>query len=133
MERSHKAILCLCHDPNMLEIRRMLLERFGYEVWPTETADGAKAIAGRVCPDMLLMDNSYPLADLEGLAQQVKGICPNMVAVMLSPSFAIHNSSHSAIDRYVPREEQPSVLIAHIQDLLDQAKDDRPELAGELT
>ena len=110
----------------------MLLERFGYTVWPTETADGAKALAGKVCPDVLLMDNSYPHADLEGLAQQVKGICPNVVAVMLSPSFAIHNGSQSAIDRYVPREEQPSVLIAHLQDLLEQAEGERGKLAGDL-
>ena len=120
MERTHKAILCLCHDPNMLEIRKLLLERFGYTVWPADSVEGAKAIAGRVCPDMLLMDNSYPPDDLESLAEQVKSVCPEMVAVLLLPSFSIHNHERSAIDRYVPREEQPSVLMAHIYDLLHE-------------
>lgn len=118
MER-RKAILCLCFDGAMLKVRRMLLEHFGYTVLPTNSIEDAKNLAQSKCPDMLLMDNSYPGVDFEQLASQVKNICPATIAVVLSPFFAVQQSS-GAIDRFVPKDEGPDVLLAHIGELFEE-------------
>src|SRR5262249_19078998 len=55
-----KAILCLCDDSSMLQVRRMLLERVGYTVLPSSSVEDVKSMVLNECPDMLLMDNSHP-------------------------------------------------------------------------
>lgn len=117
MQPRRKAILCLCHDVTMLHLRRMLLERFGYRVWPTSSVEDATLLAENTCPDMLLMDNNYPGVNLEQVAQQVKEVCPEVIAVVLSPYFAVHDCSQTAVDRFVPRDEEPDALIARIEEL----------------
>ena len=117
MQPRRKAILCLCHDATMLLLRRMLLEHFGYKVWPTSSVEDATALAESICPDMLLMDNNYPGVSLEQVAQQVKEVCPEVIAVVLSPYFAVHDSSQTAVDRFVPRDEEPDALIERIEEL----------------
>jgi CheY-like chemotaxis protein len=117
MRLRRKAILCLCHDATMLEVRRLLLEHFGYKVWPTSSVEDATQLAENVCPDMLLMDNNYPGVNLEQVAKQIKQVCPQMIAVVLSPYFGVHDSSQSAVDRFVPRDEEPDALAARIEEL----------------
>lgn len=116
----HKAILCLCHDETMLQVRQMLLEHVGYRVWPTSSVKEATVLAENICPDMLLMDNNYPGVNLEQVAQQVKQICPEVIAVVLSPYFSVRDSSQTAVDRFVPRDEGPDALIARIEELFEQ-------------
>jgi DNA-binding NarL/FixJ family response regulator len=101
----------------------MLLEHFGYKVWPTSSIEDATILAGNICPDMLLMDHNYPGVDLEQVAQQVKRVCPEVITVVLSPYFAIHNSSDTAVDRFVPRDEEPDALVARIEELFAQRRE----------
>lgn len=119
MQSDRKAILCLCYDAHMLEIRRMLLEHFGYRVFPSHTADDAKHVAESNCPDMLLMDNSDPAMDYVRLAQEVKDICPDVITVVLSPYYRVYrNGSTSPIDRFVLKDDGPDALIEQIEELL---------------
>lgn len=120
MRSRRKAILCLCHDATMLQVRQMLLEHFGYKVWPTSSVEDATVLAGNLCPDMLLMDNNYPGVNLEQVAEQVKQVCPEVIAVVLSPYFAVHDSSQTAVDRFVPRDEDPDALVARIEEVFEQ-------------
>jgi CheY-like chemotaxis protein len=119
MQQDRKAILCLCHDSHMLEIRCMLLEHFGYRVLPTRTVADAKHMAEDACPDMLLMDNGDPNVDYEQLAQQVKKICPDVITVVLSPYYRVYrNGSMGSIDRFVVKDDGPDALLSQIQELL---------------
>ena len=120
MQQRRRAILCLCHDATMLQLRQMLLERFGYKVWPTSSVADATQLAENICPDMLLMDNNYPGVNLEQVAQQVKSVCPEVIAVVLSPYFAVHDSSQTAVDRFVPSDEDPDALAARIEELFEE-------------
>ena len=120
MQQRRKAILCLCHDATMLQLRQMLLEHFGYKVWPTSSVEDATVLAENICPDMLLMDNNYPGVNLEQVAQQVKEVCPEVIAVVLSPYFAVHDSSQTAVDRFVPGDEDPDALVARIEELFEE-------------
>ena len=120
MQPRRKAILCLCHDATTLQVRQMLLEHFGYKVWPTNSVEDATLLAENICPDMLLMDNNYPGFDLEQVARQVKRVCPEVIAVVLSPYFGVHDSSQGPVDRFVPRDEEPDALIARIEELFEQ-------------
>jgi len=124
MSQRTKAILCLCHDSNMLLIRRMLLEHFGYSVLPTTSDEHAKTIVKQQCPDMLLMDNGDSGMDWREVAEQVKRICPDVITVVLSPSFGVVSSSSTAsVDRFVAKDDGPDALIAQIRELLGGAEE----------
>lgn len=119
MATRRKAILCLCDDSAMLQVRRMLLERVGYTVFPSSSVEDAKSVVRSECPDMLLMDNSHP--GIEQLAKQVKVICPDVITVVLSPYFGVrHDTQGAGIDRFVPKDDGPGAWISQIEELFDQ-------------
>jgi CheY-like chemotaxis protein len=119
METHRKQILCLCNDNNMLQVRRMLLEHFGYSVVPTSSIEDVNALVQESCPDMLLMDNNDHEIDFEKVAKQAKGICPEMITVMLSPYYySNRNGSGEAIDCIVAKDDGPSALLSQIEELL---------------
>lgn len=129
MEPRRKEILCLCYDSNMLQVRQMLLEHFGYAVVPTTSLENARKIVTDRCPDMLLMDNNDSGVDFEQLAKQVKRICPEVITVMLSPYY--YSGNGSAIDRVVSKDEGPDVLLSQIEELLGDEKGDMSERLSE--
>jgi CheY-like chemotaxis protein len=117
MEPRRKEILCLCYDSNMLRVRRLLLEHFGYAVLATNSLEDAKAIVQDRCPDLLLMDNNDTGPDFERLAKQVKGSCPEVITVMLSSYYYSANNS-DAIDRLISKDDGPDALLAQLEELL---------------
>ncbi len=116
MQPRRKEILCLCYDSNMLRVRRLLLEHFGYAVLATTSLEDAKHMATDRCPDMLLMDNNDSGVDFERLAEQVKDSCPEVITVMLSPYYYSGNSE--AIDCVVSKDEGPDALLSQLEELL---------------
>jgi DNA-binding NtrC family response regulator len=98
----------------------MLLEHFGYQVLSTSSVEEAKVAAKDSCPDMLLIDNSYPGIDVEQVARQVKTICPSMLAVVLSPYFGVRVASRGYVDRFVAKDDGPDALIAQIEELFEE-------------
>ena len=121
MAPRRKAILCLSYDNNLLQVRRMLLEHFGYTVLSTTSVEDAKSAAEVGCPDMLLMDNSRPGIDFEQVAKQVKKVCPTVIAVVLSPYYyGARDGCGGAIDRFVAKDEGPDVLISQIEELFGE-------------
>jgi CheY-like chemotaxis protein len=128
MQAERKVILCLCYDTNMLQVRQMLLEHFGYVVVPTSSVEAAGKIAEKQCPDMLLIDNGHPDVDFEKLAAQIKRRCPNVIAVVLSPFYYSGRNGNGMIDRFVAKDDGPAVLISQIEELFHERGrgNDRP-------
>jgi CheY-like chemotaxis protein len=120
MQPRRKEILCLCYDSNMLRVRSLLLEHFGYVVFGTTSLDDAKTMVKDRCPDMLLMDNNDSGADFERLAEQIKGVCPEVITLMLSPYY--YSGNGDAIDRVVSKDDGPDALISQIEELLGEEK-----------
>jgi DNA-binding NarL/FixJ family response regulator len=121
MESRRKEILCLCYDHNMLQVRQMLLEHFGYVVHASNSPEDAASLVRDRCPDMLLMDDNDSGNDFEQLAAQVKQICPDVITVMLSPFYYVKASSES-IDCVVSKDDGPDVLLSQIEELFSEER-----------
>ena len=128
-----KAILCLCHDTTTLQVRKLLLEHFGYKVLATDSVGDAKQLAAERCPDLLLMDNGYPAMDYEEVAAQIKLVCPAVLAVVLSPYFATRPGGEGQVDRFISDDESPEFLAAQIQELLGERQLSEGGTEGQLT
>ena len=119
MEPRRKEILCLCYDPNMLQVRQMLLEHFGYVVHSASSPEDATSMVRDRCPDMLLMDDNDSNNDFERLAARAKQICPDVITVMLSPFYYIKSNS-DAIDCVISKDDGPDVLLSQIEELFGE-------------
>jgi len=127
MTQRPKAILCLSDDGDILRIRRMLLEHFGYIVLPTTSAVDAKNLVEQRCPDMLLIDNNDSRINYARLAKEVKDICPEVITVVLSPYYCMSSSKPAVhVDRFVDKDEGPDALIAQIKELFGGVPTENP-------
>jgi len=125
MHTNRKAILCLSYDANMLQVRQMLLEHFGYMVFPSTSVEDATSVARHRCPDMLLMDYTHPEMNFEDVAAQVKSACPGVIAVVLSPYYyGSQNGTTGVVDRFVAKDDGPDALISQIEDLFGEHGND---------
>jgi CheY-like chemotaxis protein len=120
MEFSRKAILCLCHDDMTLRVRRLLLEHFGYKVLAANSLQETTKLLHDSCPDMLLMDNTYPGHDYEDTAETAKSICPELLAVVLMPGYALRSGENGSIDRFLPIDGPREEWLAELQSLFSE-------------
>jgi DNA-binding NarL/FixJ family response regulator len=107
----------------------MLLEHFGYIVLPTTSAEDARNMVERECPDMLLMDNDNgdPAINWQRLAEQVKQICPAVITVVLAPAYRCVNAgSNTSVDRFVAKDDGPDALLSQLKEIFDG--DDRQDI-----
>jgi hypothetical protein len=109
MKTTDKAILCLCHDETTLRVRQLLLEYFGYRVFPAESLAQVSVLLRQTCPDMFLMDDTYPGLDYELAAKGAKALCPEVLAVVLVPGYGLASGGYGPVDKFLsldgPREQ----------------------------
>lgn len=58
-----KKILAVDDEPNILMSIEFILEMEGYEVYTARDGEEALEVAGRVCPDLILLDINMPRKD----------------------------------------------------------------------
>jgi len=111
-----KEILCVHQDDLTRQVRRMLLEHFGYKVLTTASVRELHSILQQRCPDMLLLDTSDPELDWEQISERAKAICPDILSVVLTPDSGRLSNGHETVDRFLridaPREEWLSGIEA---------------------
>lgn len=115
-------ILCVDDDAAGLMIRTMLLERFGYEVIPTNTGERALAILAAEDIDLAILD--YCLGSMTGtdLAERMKKQQPDLRIILLSGAMEISEGMEN-IDRFLLKGEGPQRLAALVR-LLTREKTD---------
>ncbi len=115
-------ILCVDDDAAGLMIRTMLLERFGYEVIPTNTGERALAILAAEDIDLAILD--YCLGSMTGtdLAERMKKQQPDLRIILLSGAMEISEGMEN-IDRLLLKGEGPQRLAA-LDRLLTREKTD---------
>jgi CheY-like chemotaxis protein len=118
MTTSDKTILCLCHDEITLQVRRLLLEYFGFRVLATDSAGEIPELIRRRCPDMLLLDDAYPKVDYQLAARQAKNICPSLLAVVLVAGYGFSPSRDGPVDRFLNLDGPRDEWLAQIRSLL---------------
>ena len=67
---------------------------------------------------MLLMENGYPNPNLEIAAEKVKRVCPDIYRLFSPQYFAVRDTSHGVIDRFIARDQGPDLLLCQIAELL---------------
>ena len=114
----HKAvILCVDDEERPLVLRKLVLQKAGYEVLTANSAKEALDVVGSRKVDLVLSDHLMPGTSGVELAQQIKARYPNLPVVLLSGVNEIPVGADSA-DAFLTKVEGPDKLCKEIAAVL---------------
>ncbi len=127
MNSSHKSILCIEDEPEMIDLIRLILGRRGFEVkGATGGAEGLKMIHDEK-PDLILLDLMMPDMDGWEVYQQIKadektkGI-PVIVVTAKAQSIDKVLGLHIAkVDDYIAKPFSPQDLLNSVEKVLQKS------------
>lgn len=110
-------ILCVDDEKNPLTLRKLVLERAGYEVLTASSADEAMRLLARNHIDLVVSDYLMPGVVGTELAKQIKSSYPNLPVVLLSGVNDIPDDASYA-DLFISKVEGPAMMCTKIAAML---------------
>ena len=120
MVKSRTVILCVDDEENSLLLRKLVLEKAGYEVLTATSAQEALRVTDSRNVDLILSDHLMPGMSGTELAQQVKAHFPRLPVVLISGINEIPAGAHVA-DAFLSKVEGPAALCKEIASVLMSA------------
>src|SRR5512142_2458801 len=114
-------ILCVDDEETPLILRKILLQKAGYEVITARTAEEALGIASSNAVDLVLSDYLMPGTSGTELAHQFKRGHPDLPVVLLSGVNEIPSDAGVA-DGFLSKVEGPERLCQQIAAMLGQSR-----------
>ena len=115
---SRKLLLCVDDRAATLEIRKMLLEREGYDVLTAaDGPSGLELFASREV-DLVLLDYNMPEENGAVVAMKMRALKPEVPVIMLSAYFEPPAEAAGFINAYVAKGQNPRVLLDQISKLI---------------
>ena len=125
-----QSILLYGWDERLLETRRLVLERAGFQVWTVKSlADAEKLIAAHP-PALLLLCHSLSVRDCEKALEMAHLLLPTMKCLVLTAGTPVCKLSEG--DEVYSAFEGPGNLVAMIERLLKPDDRRTPALAFDI-
>lgn len=119
MNQRQREILCVDDDLQSLQVRRILLETYGFDVVIAVGAkEGLKAFRQRAV-DAVILDYHMPELDGGQVAQRMKRLRPGVPVMILSAlPWLPEQAPRECIDDFVCKGEPTAMLVHKIQALM---------------
>jgi CheY-like chemotaxis protein len=121
-------ILCVDDEENALILRRMVLEKSGFEVLTASSAREAQEVLATRSVDLILSDQLMPGITGTELARTVKAMYPQIPFVLVSGVNEMPEGIELT-DLFISKLEGPVILIQKITQLLTGRRALTPRLA----
>ena len=121
MPESKPLILCVDDEPNSLILRKLVLQKAGYEVITADSASQALDVLTSRKVDLVLSDQLMPGQTGTELARQVKARWPNVPIILLSGVNEIPADADIA-DLFMSKVEGPVILCQKVNDVLSKSR-----------
>lgn len=126
MTKHKPVILCVDDENNPLVLRRLVLEKAGYEVITAKSGKEALQVTGTRDVDLVLSDHLMPGMNGAELAQAIKAKYPELPVILISGVNDIPVGANIA-DAFVSKVEGPDVLGKRIAAILDRREPNESE------
>jgi CheY-like chemotaxis protein len=115
-----KTLLCIDDELIGLKIRKLILERSGYEVLTAE--DGPKGLELFRSQDVhgVVLDYFMPGMDGGIVARHMKEMKPRIPILMLSAYFSLPDHALDHVDAFITKGQSPEILIEKIRELVPE-------------
>lgn len=120
MPEEKKTLLCIDDELIGLKIRKLILERSGYEV--TTAEDGPRGLELFRQQDFhgVVLDYFMPGMDGGIVARHMKEIKPRIPILMLSAYFSLPEHALDHVDAFITKGQSPEILLEKIRELLPE-------------
>jgi CheY-like chemotaxis protein len=115
---SRKLLLCVDDRAASLEVRRLILEREGYEVLTANDGSAGLELFAARSVDLVVLDYHMPDPNGAVVAQKMRALKPGVPVIMLSAYFEAPADAARFIDAYVTKGQNPRVLLDQIRQLI---------------
>ncbi len=119
MDRTKNIILCVDDEPNSLILRKMVLERAGYQVLTASSARQALEVLSANSVDLVLSDQLMPGTTGTELAKKVKTQFPALPVILISGVNEIPPDAENA-DLFMSKVEGPTAMCEKIASVLSR-------------
>ena len=116
--RWRKTILCIDDDPNLLVLRRQLLQKAGYLVLTTNGGPNGLKVFSTGMVDTVVLDYSMPLMNGGAVAAQMRQIKGDVPLILVSGGSTIPQEDLALFNRSITKAEPPGVLLSVIKEIL---------------
>jgi DNA-binding response OmpR family regulator len=111
-------ILCIDDEPNLLILRRRMLENAGYLVLTTDNgSDGLKIFSTGIV-DAVLLDYTMPMMNGAAVAAQMRQIKGDVPLILLSGCSTIPEEDYALFDRFIQKGSPPNALLSAIEEVI---------------
>ncbi len=121
MSDSKLVILCVDDEPNSLVLRKLVLQKAGYEVVTASSALLALDVLLSRQVDLVLSDHLMPGLTGTELARQVKTRWPSLPVIIISGVNEIPADAAIA-DLFMSKVEGPVMMCQNISDVLTKSR-----------
>lgn len=118
MAPAKRTILCVDDEENAVLLRKVVLERVGYEVESALSGADALRVMEQGSFDLVLADYIMPQMNGAELASHIKALYPQTLVVLISGINEIPPDAARA-DHFISKMEGPAALCQKIAALLD--------------
>jgi DNA-binding NtrC family response regulator len=122
-------ILCVDDEQVPLMLRKLVLERAGYEVITAGSAMQAREIVASRPVTLVLSDHLMPGSTGTELAREIKASRPELPVILYSGVNEVPGDA-GCVDLFLSKVAGPAVLCDHISAVLANAKKRKQEEAG---
>ncbi|MBV9182282.1 MAG: response regulator [Acidobacteria bacterium] len=120
MVKSRPVILCVDDEENSLLLRKLVLQKAGYEVLTATSGKEALQLTDSRTVDLIVSDHLMPGMNGTELAQLIKAHFPRLPIVLISGINEIPVGAHVA-DAFLSKIEGPAALCKEIASVLTSA------------
>jgi CheY-like chemotaxis protein len=118
-----KHVLCVDDDPDILKVRKLLLESKGYSVITAGSGQQAlEHISKEPDVDLVLLDYRMPGMNGDELAQKLRQQFPSLRLIAVSGVEDLPEQLLKNVDASVPKASDPELLLSAIAQSLRRAE-----------
>ncbi len=119
VQAKNAAILCVDDEELPRTLRKLILQKQGYEVIPAATAKEALELLATRSFDLVLTDQMMPGMTGTDLTKRIKAATPKMPVIIISGMNEMPPDAAFA-DRFISKVEGPEALFQSVAAVLEQ-------------
>ena len=126
MARRQKTLLCVDDNQSSLNIRKLILEDFGYQVLTARSGrEGLDVFASNVI-DAVILDYQMPEMNGELVAAEMRRTKPRVPILMLSGWMSPPESALQLVDQLVAKGDPVEFMLLAVQQVLSRGEKRKP-------
>jgi len=130
MARRQKTLLCVDDNQSSLNICKIVLTDFGYEVITAGSGREGLEVFSANAIDAVILDYQMPDMNGELVAAEMKRTKPQVPILMLSGWVSLPESALQAVDEFIAKGDPVEFLLLAIQQVLSRGEKRQPVRAS---